>query len=298
VVRWLGWLAAQMKAHDRSEFYLERMQPDWLPDERSKRRYSTLAPLAGGLVVGLSFGLFVGLVVGLSDGLVGALFAGLSFGLVIGSIGGLSFLVFGLDSLPAETLNWSWRWLAVVLVIGLPVVLSLWLAYGLAGLGGGLALGLVIGLPVVLVGGLRGGQMGERDLRVPNEGVRRSLRNGLTVIGTVVLVGGLVGALFGGLTGGLTSSLVGGLFFGLFFGLFVGLLFGLASGLGGAILHWTLLRQLRLVSSVPRRYVRFLDFCADHILLQRIGGGYRFIHALLLDYFATLYAEGAQDVPD
>jgi hypothetical protein len=95
-------------------------------------------------------------------------------------------------------------------------------------------------------------------------------------------------------------------------GLGVGLVFGLGglvrllgvglggglSGLGAFIRHWALRWQFQRAGSMPRSYVPFLDFCADHILLQRIGGGYRFIHALLLDYFAALYAEGAKDVPD
>jgi hypothetical protein len=42
---------------------------------------------------------------------------------------------------------------------------------------------------------------------------------------------------------------------------------------------------------IPHDYVQFLDFAAEHVLLQRVGGGYRFIHALLLDYFADLWTE-------
>jgi eukaryotic-like serine/threonine-protein kinase len=39
---------------------------------------------------------------------------------------------------------------------------------------------------------------------------------------------------------------------------------------------------------VPPHLVRFLDYAADHVLLQRVGGGYRFVHILLRDYFADL----------
>jgi hypothetical protein len=58
--------------------------------------------------------------------------------------------------------------------------------------------------------------------------------------------------------------------------------------------HRRLLRHLKHADVVPRDYVRFLDFAAEHVLLQRIGGGYRFIHALLLDYFADLWAEESE----
>ena len=33
-IYWLVWLAKHMTQHNQSEFYLERMQPDWLPDDR------------------------------------------------------------------------------------------------------------------------------------------------------------------------------------------------------------------------------------------------------------------------
>jgi hypothetical protein len=40
----------------------------------------------------------------------------------------------------------------------------------------------------------------------------------------------------------------------------------------------------------PWQYVRFLDYAADRVLLRRVGGGYSFIHPLLMDYFASLGA--------
>jgi hypothetical protein len=38
------------------------------------------------------------------------------------------------------------------------------------------------------------------------------------------------------------------------------------------------------------------DSASDHILLQRVGGGYRFIHALLLAYFASLQKDDPPQV--
>lgn len=40
---------------------------------------------------------------------------------------------------------------------------------------------------------------------------------------------------------------------------------------------------------MPWRYVDFLDFAAQRILLRKVGGGYIFIHRMLLDYFAAQY---------
>jgi hypothetical protein len=37
------------------------------------------------------------------------------------------------------------------------------------------------------------------------------------------------------------------------------------------------------------RLVPFLDYTADRIFLRKVGGGYIFIHRMLLDYFASLH---------
>ena len=46
--------------------------------------------------------------------------------------------------------------------------------------------------------------------------------------------------------------------------------------------------MLRRAGCVPKGYVAFLDYAADCILLRKVGGGYIFVHRLLLDYFAAL----------
>lgn len=38
----------------------------------------------------------------------------------------------------------------------------------------------------------------------------------------------------------------------------------------------------------PLNYARFLDYCADRIFLRKVGGGYIFVHCLLLEHFAAL----------
>src|SRR5436305_12444123 len=89
----------------------------------------------------------------------------------------------------------------------------------------------------------------------------------------------------------LVVGLLFGLLFGLDFGLLFGLVFGLFSGLfsgGEAYLQHYILRAIFWrVGAMPWHYVRFLDAAAERILLQKVGGGYRFIHPLFLDYFAS-----------
>jgi hypothetical protein len=41
----------------------------------------------------------------------------------------------------------------------------------------------------------------------------------------------------------------------------------------------------------PLDYVRFLDHCVKRVFLQRVGGGYIFVHRLLMEYFASSYEQ-------
>src|SRR5437764_254775 len=73
-------------------------------------------------------------------------------------------------------------------------------------------------------------------------------------------------------------------------GVFMGLITATAVGwtFGGSI--WLRHFVLRLLAwrhgDMPWRYVDFLDHATACILLQRVGGGYVFIHRKLLEHFA------------
>ena len=118
----------------------------------------------------------------------------------------------------------------------------------------------------------------------PNQGIWHSARTGL-VYG---LVGGPLVGLFEGLTYGLLASLAGGLVYGL--------LAGLSFGLGAFFQHFTLRFWLWRTHSLPRNVVAFLDEAAERLLLRKVGGGYIFIHRLLLEYFASLDTTPTPDV--
>src|SRR6266545_1378766 len=231
----LSWLAAQMVAHHQTMLYIERMQPEWLPQAR-QRGYVVRMRLINGLLAGL----LGGLVFGLLGGLVFGLLAGRGYGLLVGLILGLG--VGRLDQIAiVETFRWSWeavwsRW-RLVLSVGL-----------LGGLLGGLGVGLLVGLF------------------------------------TGLLVGLLVGLFTGPLIGLLVGLLVG-LGSGLSFGLFLALRNG-----GFAVLqHYTLRWLLYRNGSLPLRLVPFLDYCAERIFLRKVGGGgYIFVHRLLMEHFVGL----------
>src|SRR4029077_4682644 len=48
-------------------------------------------------------------------------------------------------------------------------------------------------------------------------------------------------------------------------------------------------------SNQPLNLVKFLDQSAKLIFLKKVGGGYIFIHRMLLDYFADLTPQSAED---
>jgi DNA polymerase III delta prime subunit len=321
--QWLAWLAKRMVEHDQTVFYLEQMQPTWLSSHR------WLYELVVGLGVRLVFGL-VGMGV---FGLAGAVSGILVGRMVFGPDGAL------VDIEPVEKLRWSrqrtlarawWQlpllvlgfglvgWLPVAgdwlgglvggLVFGLGGGLGSGLGSGLSGrqhsvlfgvLFGGLVGGLVDGLVGGLVGGLSGGLYlvvingfvadEIADKTHPNQGIDGSLDSASFIVLFGGLVGGLVGGLSGGLSGGLNGGLVGGLVGGL----------GVGGGLA-VIQHYTLRFVLRIQGFIPRDYVRFLDHAAERILLRKVGGGYIFVHRMLLEYFAGLEEEKPRknDAPD
>jgi hypothetical protein len=216
------------------------------------------------------------LLAGLIMGLGGGLMAGLIVALVMNQIE------------PVETLKWSWGkakrnllpglriGLTVGLIFGFTSGLIFWLitpsqeaiieglTYGLSGIG--------TGLIFVLLRGLTGG--GIETSTVPNQGIWQSAQNTLifALIGVVAMVG--------------LAQIVG---LPILFGAVIGLLFGLFSPAGIAcIQHFTLRLVLYFSGCIPWNYARFLDYATQQIFLQKVGGGYIFIHRLLLEHFAQM----------
>jgi MFS family permease len=283
-----------------------------------------------GLFFGLVTGLFVGLLVGGFGLISGELVAGLFFGLVAGLYGGLFFglyaglffgLLFGLfaglftkkdvdwDSpygkkvadrsiRTVETLHWRPLWsdkearLRPISFVMLPFIVCI-MSLGLLSedLYAGTLIGLLLPLLYgwfVLIYGLKVGDEIETKA-IPNQGISRSIGNAALVGLFFGLASVLVGVLVGGpvMSGGPAGSLCGGLFFGLVGALVGGLKFGSLAYIQHALLHLILYRN----GSIPLDYIPFLDHCVDLIFLRRVGGGYIFVHRLLMEHFAEMYVE-------
>ncbi len=52
--------------------------------------------------------------------------------------------------------------------------------------------------------------------------------------------------------------------------------------------HYTLRVILWRKGYAPRRYAHFLDYATKLVFLRKVGGGYIFIHRLLLEHFAAM----------
>jgi eukaryotic-like serine/threonine-protein kinase len=232
----------------------------------------------GGLLAGLNPRLHIGVSFGLSTGLIYGVIYGLIGGLGTGSLNHITLV---------ETVSWKWNrfWKLAILgsvvgpIVGLIYVLNNDLIdgviYGLIfALMGGLVIGLVFGLTDRV-------KVGKAS---PNQGIRLSAKNSLAPF----LITWLVAGLFAGMIYGLKNGLSDGLIVGVSFGLIAGLIVGLNRGGCAVIKHYALRLTLWLKGHTPLNFVKFLDHCAKLILLKKVGGGYIFIHRMLLDYFAEL----------
>jgi hypothetical protein len=66
----------------------------------------------------------------------------------------------------------------------------------------------------------------------------------------------------------------------------LGIIVTLLNG-GFAVLQHYLLRLMLWRRGLPWNWSRFLDYAAERIFLQKVGGGYQFIHRYLQEYFAS-----------
>jgi hypothetical protein len=309
--KWLSWLAEKMSQEAQSMFLIERIQPTWMRLISQQRQYIINVVIVWVLTFGLIGGLIIGPIARITlwpiKGMSLGLTEGMAWGLIGGLIGGLTLgLIEGCKKIikPVESLRWSWEnakygliaWPIAGPILGLISGMIVGLVYGLID---GLTLGLFVMLafaPIELItlSGLSYREVNERT--IPNQGIHQSAKNAALVF--------------------LATSIVSVLVFGVFVGLIV--VFGLNVRLdikvlercGSIILillfvlccclslidyggiafiqHFVLRFALYRNGYIPWNIVRFLDYAAERIFLQKVGGGYKFIHRLIQEHFASL----------
>jgi hypothetical protein len=256
------------------------------------------SPLKNGLISGSIGGLIIGLIAGLIARLQSGLIIGLIAGLISLGVGSMNHISL------VETMSWKWShfWKRTIprLIYGLIVgVLVGGLTCGLrlpslrysfsdgaiGGLFGGLIGAVIVGLVSSLIGGFTDSvKVGKTS---PNQGIKLSLKNSSTVF---LVIGVMVALVFSPIAG-LMVGLKSGLIIWLIAGLIGGLIAALNRGGSAVIKHYVLRLTLWRSGYTPLNFVAFLDQRAKLILLKKVGGGYIFIHRMLLDYFAELTPE-------
>jgi hypothetical protein len=82
----------------------------------------------------------------------------------------------------------------------------------------------------------------------------------------------------------------------IFLALIIGILLGMSDRSGRACAqHFTLRLILYYNNQIPWNYARFLNYATDRLLLQRVGGRYRFIHRLVQEHFAAMPLEQTEN---
>ena len=69
---------------------------------------------------------------------------------------------------------------------------------------------------------------------------------------------------------------------------FYGSIGALIGGGAACIQHFSLRFILWRKGYLPWNYSRFLDYAAERLFLQKVGGGYIFVHRMLLEHFAAM----------
>ncbi|MBE0672752.1 MAG: NACHT domain-containing protein [Anaerolineales bacterium] len=149
-----------------------------------------------------------------------------------------------------------------------------------------------------IVGGVTGGVLGGVLYGLASESVSKTTYPGQRIFVSmkfyiiILFSTGLIGGILGGVTGKIIWDLT---LQGVILGFLVGMVFGPIGGLrfgGGAIIqHYALRFTFYCNNLLPWRLFPFLDHCVDLIFLRRVGGGYIFVHRLLMEHFAEMYVE-------
>lgn len=196
------------------------------------------------------YSLEVAVIYGLAYGLCLGLGAGWSGGLIIGlAVGGIFGFAFGLSA-----------WLTVV--GGIDWIVS-----------------VIVNAIVNVIDRLMGRESIKNNpdivtTTIPNQEIKETIRN--------AFFWGLLSAF----VGGIISQILQPQFF--LIGVLFGFVYGATTQGRFAIQHFSLRVVLFLSHKIPWNYAEFLNYATERIFLQKVGGGYIFIHRLLQEHFAQM----------
>ncbi|MEA5509547.1 NACHT domain-containing protein [Crocosphaera sp. UHCC 0190] len=289
-IQWLTWLAQRMSQVSQSVFLIEQMQPTWLQSNVQNILYRFGTILMGIVVIGLilSFGRALDLDNKKINHFNVLILNSFAWGLVL-----FGYFGWGKSEIKTfETLTWPWKKTRKDLLEGLrqgliwSVVLSPFAtAWCLLTCMDGptaqniiasLVLGLILGLIIGLIHGLKGSEIETKT--IPNQGIWRSAGNSVIIVFVCWVILSLIILNFFPPGVKSNTSIIT-------WGLILGLLFG-----GGiaVIQHFSLRLILWIKGFIPINLPHFLNYANERIFLQKVGGGYIFVHRMLLEHFARM----------
>ncbi len=297
--RWLIWISQQMVKYSQTTFLIEKMQPYWWIQGRDRNFIPYL------LISFLITTLFLG---SLSLSQWGSWGGYKSFSQLGDWLNALFWWAITIkfvtsDIKPVETVIWNWKefktnflkWLSICLTGGLIGGLlcgfiGVGFMTGHIGLIGGLRngfipwfmtgllFGFMFGLFSGLIIGLNKGLVSsEVEVKIyPNQGIRKSAIR--------VLAYGLVSVIISLIL----EVLISEEFPREFTQIMIVLVPVLRLGGLACLQHFTLRLILYFKGFIPWNYAKFLDWASDKLFLQKVGGGYIFIHRSLMEHFAEM----------
>jgi serine/threonine protein kinase len=313
--KYLAWLGKQMSDHSMSVFHIENLQRDWLGSRFQRGRFyiftvGWMEYIAGCFLVFFLAGFLSVMFLDSSGDGITATEQTILFGAEILFIAYFIAKAFDFVSkslaertsriTPVEKIGWSWskkqilrytrRFSAFGFAIGLLTATSIYLDNIEASLGLLLVTPFIFAAYLAVLGTIYGATFGgitasEVAVRsTPNQGIRRSARNATISLLTFIPIGLLI---LWVMDFGVLFPLPAMLFTWIMASRF---------GIFTVIKHVELRRMLRRTGKIPTNLADFLDYSSENILMRKVGGGYMFIHRMLMDYFAE--SERAKEKPD
>ena len=299
-IRYLTWLARQLKVQSKPELAIERMQPSWLGNKYDRILYRFLCGVIISILCGLIFTIVnlnldlpreiqaLGIAIALAGGMLYGIYSREDLWDWLQALPILSSITDLLDNEEIEPvrLGWSWQRFKTGLLAGLSVAAILGngifiydciLGDVFLGLRWGIAVFVSYGCFVAVISGL---QAGVRSCSSPNQGIWESLKNTIVVIILATMIGSLIAWVALLIPLGIMNVR-----FSLWVGIGSGLMSGLFSGGLPCIQHGVLRLLLWRQNVIPWNYAKFLEYAHNIGLLQQVGGRYRFVHELLRGHF-------------
>jgi hypothetical protein len=329
VKRWLSWLAEKLKNNSQPYFYIEDMQPGWLTEEKAEEKakkqaeeqkeiYQKLSIFGVGILSGVPLGGIIGAIIdywisafcpNLKGNLAWLVALGVIVGLILGPFVSYSQKTHEKYIKAHKKVKFSFKEahknLKSSLILGIKLGLAIlffclifmsliyksWEIGLIAGLTAGGFFGLVVGISSAIGDSLTDEPI-EKTVK-PNQGIWNSRDQALIIFLISSFTFIIIYAFFLFIVKRINLPM---LIIGLCFAIVTGIVTVMAHSSGTSIgQHFILRIVLEKYNFIPKDYAGFLDEATNLGFLQKVGGGYSFMHELLRDQFAQLKLYKSQE---